>query len=108
MRTRLVLRVPVLGKPLVQLLELSLKVSELFVRKIFQMHEPRPRALDRADQLVELEMDRLRVAVLGALDEKDHEECEDRRAGIDDELSRVGIGEGKGRTPPRPQRSRSR
>jgi len=36
-------------------------------------------------------MERFGVPVLGALDEKDHQECDDRCSGIDHELPRVGV-----------------
>jgi hypothetical protein len=47
----------------------------------------------RADQFVEFGLDRDTVAVLGVLDEEHHQEGDDRRAGVDDELPGVGIAE---------------
>src|SRR3569833_4674659 len=44
-----------------------------------------------ADQLVELDLDRGTVAVLRVLDEKDHQEGHDRRAGVDHQLPGIGI-----------------
>ena len=44
-----------------------------------------------ADELVEFELDGGRVAVLGILEEEDHQEGHDGRAGIDDELPSVGV-----------------
>src|SRR5438270_7879416 len=41
---------------------------------------------DGADQLVELELGCLRVSVLGVLDQKDHEECDQRRECVRDQL----------------------
>jgi hypothetical protein len=38
------------------------------------------------DQLVQLDLYGCPVAVLGVLDQEDHEEGQDRRAGVDDEL----------------------
>jgi hypothetical protein len=43
----------------------------------------------RANQLVELELDRSAFAILGVLDEENHEEGDDRRGCVDDELPRV-------------------
>ena len=60
-----------------------------------------------ADQLIELEMDRLGVAVLRVLDQEDHQERDDRRAGVDHELPRIGelkIGR-RSPTPARPPRA---
>jgi hypothetical protein len=42
-----------------------------------------------ADEFVELYMHRLGVAVLGVLDEEDHQKGDDGRAGIDHELPSV-------------------
>jgi hypothetical protein len=43
----------------------------------------------RPDQFIQLDLDRFRVAVLGALDEKDHHERNDGCRGIDDQLPRI-------------------
>ena len=50
-------------------------------------------SLGRADQLVELDLNRLPVAVLRVLDDEDHEERDDRGRGVDDELPRVAESE---------------
>jgi hypothetical protein len=47
------------------------------------------RALRRADQLVELDLDRFGVAVLGVLDQEHHQERHDRRRRVDHELPGV-------------------
>jgi hypothetical protein len=44
----------------------------------------------RADQLIELGLYRGAVAILGILDQEDHQERDDGRARIDDELPGVG------------------
>src|SRR5438105_145909 len=44
---------------------------------------------DRADELIELQLRRLRIAVLGVLNEEHHEEGDDRRTRVDHELPRV-------------------
>ena len=43
-----------------------------------------------ADQFVQLHLDRRAVPILRILNEKDHEECDDRGAGIDDQLPGIG------------------
>ena len=44
------------------------------------------RAAHRANQFVEFELDGMAIAVLGILNQKYHQECDDRRAGVDDQL----------------------
>jgi hypothetical protein len=44
------------------------------------------RAAHRANQLVELELDGVTITVLGILNQKHHQECDDRRARVDDQL----------------------
>jgi hypothetical protein len=58
--------------------------------------------LGREDEFVELRLQGEVVAVLGVLDEEDHQEGDDGRAGIDDQLP--GLGEVKGRTGRGPDR----
>src|SRR3954464_112406 len=62
---------------LAQALKLILKLLEILIRKVFEIDHARARALDSAEQLVELEVHRLGIAVLGVLDQKDHQECDD-------------------------------
>ena len=56
-------------------------------------------ALADADQLVELRLKGRAVPVLGVLDQEHHEEGDDRRAGVDDQLPGVR----KSNSGPRPQ-----
>ena len=49
------------------------------------------RAVYRANQLVEFELDGVAIAVLGILNQKYHQKSDDRRAGVDDQL--LGIAE---------------
>jgi len=42
-----------------------------------------------ANQFVEFELDGVTVAVLGILNQKYHQECDDRRAGVDNQLPGV-------------------
>jgi hypothetical protein len=51
------------------------------------------RGLVGPDQLVELQLQGASIAALGILDDEDHQERHDRRAGIDDELPRIGPAE---------------
>ena len=58
------------------------------------------RLLGRPDELVELQLERRRVAVLRALDEEDHQERDDGGAGVDDELPGVREAEQRPRQSP--------
>src|SRR5437867_1053418 len=62
-------------------------------RAFFQIDQRVSRRPVDPDQLVELQLKRLRVAVLGALDDEDHQKRHDGRAGVDDELPGVGPAE---------------
>src|SRR5437868_4917553 len=63
---------------LLEPLELTLKAQELLVREGLQVDHPGARPVDRAQELVQLEVNRARVAVLRVLDEEDHEKRDDR------------------------------
>ena len=56
------------------------------------------RALHGPDQLVQLELHRRGVAVLGVLDQEDHQEGDDRGAGVDDQLPGVAEVEDRARS----------
>ncbi len=47
------------------------------------------RAAHRANQFVEFELDSVAIAILGILNQKYHQECDDRRARVYDQLPRV-------------------
>jgi len=47
------------------------------------------RAAHRANQFVEFELHGVAIAVLGILYQEHHQECDDRRAGVDDQLPGV-------------------
>ena len=53
---------------------------------VLEVEELVVRALHRSDQLVELELHGGAVPVLCVLDEEDHQEGDDRRRRVDDEL----------------------
>src|SRR5688500_11443497 len=69
-------------------LELALELGELVVGPLLEVDERRACAFDPAQQLVELEVNGLRIAVLRVLDEEHHEERHDRGAGVDHQLPR--------------------
>src|SRR5205814_1221151 len=75
-------------------LELLLKVIQLLVRQLLQADEARAGAVYAADQLIELQVQRLCVAVLGVLDQEDHEERDDRGARVDHQLPGIREAEG--------------
>ena len=62
-----------------------------FIIQIFGVDQPIAGSLHRRDQLVQLQMNGAGVAVLGLLDQENHQERDDRRSRIDGELPRVGI-----------------
>ena len=47
------------------------------------------RAVRRANQLVEFELHRMALTILGVLNQEDHQKGDDRRAGVDDQLPGV-------------------
>jgi hypothetical protein len=66
--------------------ELGFDVLDLVFRHIFEPHQTRPGFGDGAEQFVQLQVDCLRVSVLGRLDQKDHQEGDDGGARVDDQL----------------------
>src|SRR5580693_8828360 len=74
---------------LAQSVEIGRELIELLLAQRFQLDEPVARAAIGANELVELEVKRLGVAVLRVLDEKDHQERDDGRRRVDDELPGV-------------------
>src|SRR5581483_10588073 len=76
---------------LAKLLELLLKLGNLFITAMFKIDKLVARALVAAHQFVELQVNCPCVAVLGVLDQEHHQERHDRRAGIDDQLPCVGV-----------------
>ena len=71
--------------------ELILKFLQILVGEPFQIYQVIACPGEAANDFIELELDRLRVAVLGILDEEDHQESDDRGPGVDDQLPSVGI-----------------
>ena len=73
------------------LLELGVELRQIVITEIFQTDVVQVSALGGAQQFVELDLDGLTVAVLGVLNEEDHQEGDDCSAGIDDQLPRVRV-----------------
>src|SRR6266480_4254564 len=70
-------------------LELFLKAGEIFVGKFFQIDELISSAFQRSNYFVEFQMNRFSIAVLRILNEKDHQESNNCRPGIDNQLPRI-------------------
>ena len=58
------------------------------------------RAVRRTNQLVELELEGVSIAILGVLNNEHHEKGEDRRAGVDDQLPGIAEPEDRARDGP--------
>jgi hypothetical protein len=76
-------------------LELFFELFQILVRKLFKIHKFISRAFDGANNLIKFQMNGFGIAVLGVLNQKHHEEGNNRRSGVDDELP--GVGEMKSR-----------
>src|SRR5690349_1083299 len=61
-------------------------VRKLVLLELFEIQQRDVSAGGAADELIQLHLDRLRIAVLRVLDEEHHEKGDDRRSRIDDEL----------------------
>jgi len=73
--------------------ELLFKFFQILIRKVFKIDQFVSRAFECADDLVQLQLKCLGIAVLRVLNEKHHQERDDGGASVDDELP--GIGEMK-------------
>lgn len=72
-------------------LELFLKAGEIFVGKFFKIDKFISSAFQRPNYFVEFQMSRFGIAVLRILNEKDHQESNNCRSGINNELPGVRI-----------------
>jgi hypothetical protein len=72
-------------------LELFLEAGESFVGKFFQIDKFISSPFQRSDYFVELQMSCFGIAVLRILDEKDHQESNNCRSGINNELPGIRI-----------------
>jgi len=73
--------------------KLALDLSDLLVRAVLQINESVAGRLHAAQQFVELEMKCASITVLRVLHQKDHQEGNDGRPGVDDQLPSIGIAE---------------
>jgi hypothetical protein len=71
--------------------ELFLKAGKIFVGKLFKIDKFIPSAFQRPNYFVEFQMNRFGVAVLRILNEKDHQESNNCRSGINNELPGIRI-----------------
>ena len=71
-------------------LELFLEVLEVFIGEPFKINKLVSSAFNGTYDLVEFQINGFRVTVLRVLDEEHHEEGDDGRAGIDNELPGIG------------------
>ncbi len=69
-----------------QIQELPVQLFQLFVREPIQIDHIITRPIERPDQLIELEVQRFPVAILGILNQEHHQEGDDGGAGIDHQL----------------------
>ena len=70
-------------------MKLLLEFFEFIFRHLIEVDEAVARFFHGMNQLIELELHDLGVAVLRVLNEEHHEEGDDGRAGVDDELPGV-------------------
>ena len=79
---------------------------QVILRELLQVEKGIVRPADRADQFIEFEVHCGAIAVLRVLDEKHHQECDDRSARIDHQLP--GVAESKYRSGDEPDDDRGR
>src|SRR5438445_10618026 len=72
-------------------LELFPEAGEIFVGTFFQLDKFISSALQRANDFVEFQMSRFGIAVLRILNEEDHQESNNCRSGINNELPAIRI-----------------
>src|SRR5262249_19804771 len=77
--------------PVFECTKLTLDLVDFFVRAVLEIDQLIPGWFDAAQQFIELEVKRTRVAILGVLNQEHHQERDYGGAGIDDKLPGVGI-----------------
>ena len=77
-------------------LEFALEPIEFLIAQVFEINKAGASAADAAEKFVQFEVKSFGVAVLGVLNNENHQKGDDGRAGVDDELP--GIGEVEHRT----------
>src|SRR5260370_6237142 len=70
--------------------KLALQFFEVFVGKLFKIDQFVSGVFKRANDFIQFQMNGLGVPVLRVLNQKDHQERDDCRGGIDDQLPGVG------------------
>jgi len=83
-----------------QLEIVTFQLLQLLFRHFLEIQDRIPGAVHCTDKLVQFDLHCGAIAILGVLDQEDHQEGDDGGAGIDDELP--GITEVKNRTGRRP------
>src|SRR5260370_38866318 len=82
-------RLSAIGAALRYAIELLLQAREVVIREPLEIHEARSRTLGRAQQLVQLELQRPGVAVLRVLQQKCDEKRDLRRERVHRQLPRI-------------------
>ena len=72
-----------------KLLIMRVQRFDFFLRKIFDIDQTIAGAFERCNDLVQLQVNRMRILVLRTLNKKDHQERYDRRTGVYYKLPRV-------------------
>ena len=72
-------------------LKLFLKAGKIFIGKFFKIDKFISSAFQRSNYFVELQMSSFGIAVLRILNEKDHQESNNCRSGINNELPGIRI-----------------
>src|SRR6185437_12226441 len=67
-----------------------LEALEIMLRQVFCIQNAIIGALDGTDQLIQLELHRLTIAILCVLDEEDHQEGNDGCPSVNDQLPGIG------------------
>jgi len=70
--------------------ELFFELLKLFIGKLLEIDEFIARVFNRANEFVQFQVNCLGVSILGVLNQKYHQEGDNGRSGVDDQLPRVG------------------
>ena len=70
--------------------ELLFELLKFLIGKVLEIDEFIARVFNRANKFVQFQMDCLGIAILCVLNQKYHQEGDNGRSGIDDQLPRVG------------------
>ena len=73
-----------------QTLKLFFEAFQVFVGKFFKIDKFVSRTFEGADDLIQFQMDRFGIAVLGVLDQEHHKKGDDRCGRINNELPCIG------------------